>query len=609
MKSPLKIILHFVLQYRSAAKKRILLLLVITMTATFLEGFGVAMLYPVMDFVEKGRDFSSLAASSKMWRYIDLLFVTLHIPKGLLSLICMIFVLLLMRQTFIYLKVSYSAAITQGLFHDIRSESFRRFVSADMFFYDNYGIGRMINVLTTDGVRAGSGVFTFFNFVFACMIFCVYLIFLLILSWGMTLFAMTILLCVGLVLRSRIAYSEKIGKKVSARNEEMASSMVERLSGIRLLKLLATEKSEIDHVMGISQKIRYDMYELSKIKAKLEFMVDPMVISAGLAILYSSVEIFQMTLAETGIFVFVLLRLMPYTKDIIHSRQELAGYVGSIIRVKEMVNAAERACLIQGGSISDFKLELAIRFDDVCFSYDEKCDLVLRNVSFSIPAGKITAIVGRSGAGKSTLIDLIPRLRTPLSGTISIDDQPIQNFELKALRRSIAFVSQECFLFNDTIERNIRYSRPESTEEQIMAAAKSAYAHHFITDFPKGYQTVVGDRGLKMSGGQRQRLALARALLQSANIIILDEPTSSLDSESEKYIQKAIREIRSNEKTTLIIIAHRLSTIKNSDQIVVIDKGAIVECGNHGELLREGRFYAEMFRLQLAAGERSVTRS
>ncbi|RJR38283.1 MAG: ABC transporter ATP-binding protein [Desulfobacteraceae bacterium] len=609
MDSPLKTILQFVLQYPSATKQRILLLLVITLAATFLEGFGVAMLYPVMDFVEKGKDFASLAAGSKMWRYIDALFAALHLPKGLLSLICLIFALLLLRQTFIYLKVSYSARITQGLFHDIRSESFRRFVRADMIFYDNYGVGRLINVLTTDGIRAGSGVFTFFNFVFACLIFCVYVVFLLILSWGMTLFAMAILASVGLVLRSRIAYSEKIGKKVSARNEEISSSMVERLTGIRLLKLLATERSEIDLVSGISKKIRSDMYELSKIKAKLEFMVDPMVISAGLAILYFSVEIFQMSLAETGIFVFVLLRLMPYTKDIIHSRQELAGFIGSIVRVKEMVHAAERACLIEGGIVTDVKLDRAIRLDDVCFSYEEKGDPVLKNVTVAIPAGKITAIVGRSGAGKSTLIDLIPRLRTPISGSIFLDDRSIEDFDLKALRRSIAFVSQECFLFNDTIEKNIRYSRPGSTEEEVISAARAAYAHHFIAELPAGYKTVVGDRGLKMSGGQRQRLALARALLQSATIIILDEPTSSLDSESEKYIQAAIRDIRSQEKKTLIIIAHRLSTIKNADQIIVIDRGEIVECGNHCELLQGGKFYSEMFRLQLAAGEQKASSS
>ncbi|RJR32908.1 MAG: ATP-binding cassette domain-containing protein [Desulfobacteraceae bacterium] len=298
---------------------------------------------------------------------------------------------------------------------------------------------------------------------------------------------------------------------------------------------------------------------------------------------------------------------MPYTKDIIHSRQELAGFIGSIVRVKEMVHAAERACLIEGGPVTDVKLDRAIRLDQVCFSYEENGDPILKNVTVTIPAGRITAIVGRSGAGKSTLIDLIPRLRTPLSGSIFIDDRPIEDFALKALRRSIAFVSQECFLFNDTIEKNIRYSRPASTEEEVINAAKAAYAHQFIEELPGGYRTVVGDRGLKMSGGQRQRLALARALLQSATIIILDEPTSSLDSESEKYIQTAIRDIRSQEKKTLIIIAHRLSTIKNADQIIVIDRGEIVECGNHGELLQGGKFYSEMFRLQLAPGEQKAS--
>jgi len=210
----------------------------------------------------------------------------------------------------------------------------------------------------------------------------------------------------------------------------------------------------------------------------------------------------------------------------------------------------------------------------------------------------MTALGGRSGAGKSTFVDLIPRLRDTVKGKIMIDDRPIKDLDLHTLRRSIAFVSQEGFLFNDTIEHNIRYCRPNATMGEVIKVAEMAYADHFIRELSKGYKAIVGERGIKLSGGQKQRIILARALLQKASIIILDEPTSSLDSESEQFIQKAMQYLIGEKSITLIIIAHRLSTIKSADQIIVLDKGRVVECGSHGQLMHEDTWYADMVRMQ-----------
>jgi ABC-type multidrug transport system fused ATPase/permease subunit len=403
---------------------------------------------------------------------------------------------------------------------------------------------------------------------------------------------------VGAILKSRIRRSEQIGNEVSKHNESISSSIVERLTGVRHLKLSATEKREIGLINDFSEKIKIDSYRLTRIRARIELMIDPMVILAGLIILYFSVEVFHMGLAKTGIFVFVLLRLMPYTKDIFNFRQVLAGFSGSLFRVTETLAKAQKASVIDGGPVNEFLLQKGIRFKDVYFSYGSDHDLVLKGVDVLIPADKMTALVGRSGAGKSTLVDLIPRLRVPAEGTITIDDRPIEDFNLRTLRRAIAFVSQEGFLFNDTVENNIRYCRQDASADQIMSAAKMAYADNFIQKFPKGYQTGVGERGVKLSGGQRQRIILARALLQEASIIILDEPTSSLDSESEQFIQKALNRIRAERKITLIVIAHRLSTIKSADQIIVLDNGKVAECGSHGDLVHEDSWYADMARMQ-----------
>jgi len=591
-------ILRSILFFPSLTKSRILFLLSITLLATFFEGFGVAMLFPVMDFIEKGQSFDALADASRMWFFVVKGFEVLQIPKNLLALMLVVFGLLMIRQVFNYCKTVYSNWLTESVIADMRTLGFQYFAMADIPFYDSHGVGQIVNVLTVDAIRAGSGIFNFFALLASCMIFVLYVGLIFVLSPGMTLFAVGVMACVGVILRSRITKSGQIGEKVSRYNEGISSAIVERLNGMRLLKLSGTEKQEIDFIKELAEKIKLNSFNLGRIMARMEFTVDPMVILAGLAILYFSVQVFHMTLAKTGIFIFVLLRLMPYTKNIFNSRQALAGFSGSLFRVRDLLLKAKEASVIKGGNVREIQLKRGIRFENVHFFYDNRDGFALTDLNLFIPAGEMTALVGRSGAGKSTLVDLIPRLRVPLKGRIFMDEVPIEDFDLGLLRKAIAFVSQEGFLFNDTIEKNIRYVRPEATQEEMISASRMAYADPFIGEFPQGYQTIVGERGLRLSGGQKQRIILARALLQRASIIILDEPTSSLDSESEQYIQKALEQIRSEQKVTLIVIAHRLSTTKSSDQIVVLDQGRVIESGSHTELMHEASWYADMIRMQ-----------
>ena len=247
------------------------------------------------------------------------------------------------------------------------------------------------------------------------------------------------------------------------------------------------------------------------------------------------------------------------------------------------------------------RLEREISFDSVTFSYEKSGSPALKDVTLSIPAGKMTALVGRSGAGKSTLVDLIPRLREPQRGRILIDGTAIEEYSLADLRRAIAFVPQDSFLFDDTVANNIRFVRPESGQEKVEMAARQAYADVFIRNLPDGYDTRIGERGVRLSGGERQRIVLARALLQEAPVVVLDEPTSALDSESERYIQRAIAEIRKAGRTTLIVIAHRLSTIKTADKIIILNDGEVAGIGRHQELLDEMEWYADIVPAQTMA--------
>ena len=245
-------------------------------------------------------------------------------------------------------------------------------------------------------------------------------------------------------------------------------------------------------------------------------------------------------------------------------------------------------------SISIDSFSNQIEFKNVGFKYEEG-DTVLRDVTFTIPKGKVVAFVGPSGAGKSTIADLIPRFYEVKSGEILIDGHNIQDIKLRSLREKMGIVTQETILFDETIEFNITYGIKDYSQDELKSAAKAANAYEFIIEQSKGFQTIIGEKGVRLSGGQRQRLAIARAILRNSPILILDEATSSLDTESERKVQIALENLM-RDRTTLVI-AHRLSTIQQADSIIVLDKGKLVETGNHESLINRGGLYAKLYKL------------
>jgi ABC-type multidrug transport system fused ATPase/permease subunit len=247
----------------------------------------------------------------------------------------------------------------------------------------------------------------------------------------------------------------------------------------------------------------------------------------------------------------------------------------------------------------DVQIAPEISFNNVNFHYQQG-DNVLKNINLDIPSGKIVALVGPTGVGKSTLVSLIPRFYDVCSGSITLNGTDLRQLDFKALRSQISIVLQDVFLFHGTVRDNILFGNPEATEEEIIDAAKIANAHEFITQLPLGYDTLIGERGVKLSGGQRQRLSIARAVLKNTPILILDEATSSVDTETELLIQEALERLMVGRTT--IIIAHRLSTVRNADKIVVMEGNQITEMGKHQELIDKGGLYYRLFTVQQRLG-------
>jgi ATP-binding cassette subfamily B protein len=324
-------------------------------------------------------------------------------------------------------------------------------------------------------------------------------------------------------------------------------------------------------------------------------------VSIALGVIYGGYRTIEMNATPGEFFSFITAFLLAYepAKRLARLNIELnAGLIG----VRQLFDIIDAPSTEPADDYKpDIRIDTAqVEFRDVHFGYREE-QPVLRGLSLTAEAGQMTALVGPSGGGKSTILNLILRLYEAQSGIISIDGQNIADASRHSLRRQIAYVGQDVFLFHGTIRDNIGFGRDNATEDEIIAAAKAANAHDFIMSFPHGYDTQAGEQGLQLSGGQRQRIAVARALIKDARLILLDEATAALDSESERAVQDAIAHL--TQGRTTIVIAHRLHTVAHADRIYVIENGVVAESGRHEELLRKSGRYASFYRLQLQSEE------
>lgn len=486
----------------------------------------------------------------------------------------------------------------QYLISELRSQVQKKVLSLPISFFDNTKSGALVSRIMNDveGVRnlIGTGLVQLVGGTFTAV---VSLIILIKLNAWMTLFVFVPLSIFGIVALKAFKYIRPIFRTRGKINAEVTGRLTETLSGVRVIKAFNAEEQEnIVFEKGVEklyQNVKKSLTATALMTSSATFLIGIATTGImGMGGYYMMIG--EMTTGDFLFFTLILGFMIAPIVQMSNIGSQLTEALAGLDRTEELMNrTAEEDNLDRNIQLDVIKGD--IEFNDVSFSYEEGKE-VLHNISFKAPAGSVTALVGSSGSGKSTIAGLSATFLTPKSGVVTIDNQDLSKVRLSTYRQYLGVVLQDEFLFEGTIRENIMFPRPSATEAELLNAVNAAYVNEFTDRFDAGLETLIGERGVKLSGGQRQRLAIARAILANPKIIILDEATSSLDTESEALIQKSLAELIKDRTT--IVIAHRLSTIRKADQILVIEAGHIVERGTHNELIaKEGRYY-ELYTYQ-----------
>jgi len=517
----------------------------------------------------------------------------------LIGICVIVFVLTFLKNLFRYLAMFFIAPIRNGVVQDLRNKLMNKLLHLPLSFYSKEKKGDIISRMTTDVLEIEWSIMQTLELIFrepiSILISLVSMIFI---SPYLTLYIFLLIpvAALGIVLISKsLRRSAEKSKTILA---QLFALIEESLGGIKVIKAYGIEKFIGQKFQSTNQNLFIQNVKVYRKNDLASPATEVVVLGILMFILYlGSKLVFHNELSASAFIGYfgIASQIIPPIKQISQAYNTIQKGLVSEERINRILN--EPITITNDANAEEYTtFNEKIEFKNVHFSY-LKGDkgFLLKDINLTIPKGKVIALVGKSGSGKTTLTDMLLRFYEPDKGEILIDGKNIQKIQIASLRQLISLVSQDSFLMNDTIKNNITFGK-DYPDEAIIAAAKMANAHEFISQLPDQYNTYVGDRGSNLSGGQRQRISIARAILRNSPILILDEATSSLDTENEKIIQDTIQKIKHNR--TIIIIAHRLSTIMNADTIVVLNKGEIVEQGTHQELLNKKGHYFKLIELQ-----------
>jgi ABC-type multidrug transport system fused ATPase/permease subunit len=525
------------------------------------------------------------------------------IPFGTLFQLTSFFaVVLVIQATVSFFRIVLFARVSERAMADIRTALYQKMITLPLPFFEQRRVGELNSRLTADVSQLQDTLaFTFAEFLRLILTVVLGTSYLLVMSTRLTLFMFATL---PLMMILSIIFGIFIRKIAKQAQDELAQSNViveETLQAIQVVKAFTNEYFELNRYRTSLQKSVSTSLKVATFRGLFSSFVILLLFGGMVAVLAYGAYLVQqgfMSGGELTTFMFFSAFIGGSIGGMSEMYGQLQKTIGASERILEILEEQSELEKVAPQVLELPRVFGKIRYENVQFAYPTRTDVeVLKGIDIQITDGQKIALVGYSGAGKSTIIQLLGRYYSPQAGEISIDDKPLQQYDITHLRQQIGIVPQEVILFGGSIRENIQYGNPQATEAEIIEAAKQAYAWQFISDFPEGLDTIVGERGVKLSGGQRQRIAIARAILKNPAILVLDEATSSLDAEAEKAIQLALDNLMQNRTT--IIIAHRLATVRKADKIYVISEGKVAEEGTHDTLSEiEGGLYSNLVKLQ-----------
>jgi subfamily B ATP-binding cassette protein MsbA len=567
--------------------------------STLFDGISLGMIIPLSDRVLTNKKIIIPANLPPFLSNLVEKFNTLSPTRVLKIMAITIVILFFLKGVLIFLQNYLMNKVGQGVVKEVRNALYKKLQDLSLEFYGKKRTGELISRITNDvGMITHAISYGLADLIYQSMQIVLFTFLVFYIHWKLALISFILF---PLIIWPVVKIGKRIKKlshQIQRKMADLNSLLAETIQGAYIVKVFSQEDYELKRF----KEINYHYYKFMLKSIKRTLLLSPLTefigaLGAVIILVIAGKEVIsgKLSFGVFGLFMGSLMSMIrPFKKlSNVHSINQQALAASQRIydileeepKIKESIHAKE---------LREFKNE--IEFKDIWFKYNEEEDFILKGINLKVKKNQTVALVGPSGAGKSTLVNLLCRLYDPCKGEITIDGINIKNLKLSSLRSLISVVSQEMILFNATVRDNIAYGKKDAQEEEIVEAAKRAYAFEFIQNLPQKFDTIIGDRGFRLSGGQKQRIAIARAILKNAPILILDEATSQLDSESENLIKEALYNLM--KEKTVFVIAHRLSTVQRADKIVVMDKGEILEVGTHKDLISKDSLYKKLYELQ-----------
>ena len=566
----------------------------IMILVTLFEALSVATFIPLLEVLQNGGDINLNKDPSIWQQYFNIFYKSLGLELNILTLCISIIILVFLRQLFNFFNIVNLLTLKHRVGRDISVSCLSGILKSNSTYIQTFKTGSFINTIDDQSQRASSMLRAFAT-LFGIMI--TLLAYLLVMFITSPVASLTAIAVMGLIIFSVerwVKVGLNLSKDLISFREGYINFLGDRYRNWRAIKISSSEDREVILAKTYAERFFILGVSIAKNSGKNVLIVSPVMTIFSLSVLYVSVVHFNLTIPEVAIFILILVRLTPVSQNMANQRQMVAAFRPSLYKVSKIIKNSlkEKENLGIGDNFSD-EFE-AINIIDATYTYPNSKFKALSKVTCSIPSNKKTAIIGRSGSGKSTLTDLIACLIIPQKGDLKFGSYSSSIYSLRSIRNRISYVSQQPLIFNASVFDNVSYFNPSASKEEVFKACKAANADKFINNLPNKYDEILSESGANLSGGEKQRIMLARVFLKDSDIIILDEATSSVDFESEREINDALEFITKNKKKTVIIIAHSMRTIRNVDYLIILDKGKLIDQGKPDELKYNDNWYKKM---------------